>query len=236
MVLHDYCARYAPPPTLLLYALHDAILVMAILCKGQLTEGLRGIALRQAGRYMCGCEDASIHRRLIYKEHTHTRRGNWSESVGVSPGRLTRGPVLRNKPHPRPWWVPYSTEEDHFTSGSALVGIIRRAEFVFLRLTEGLGFVALFQAGQELRGRDGGAGVEPSDGPWSRKRTKRGGVNLSILYLYLFIHQIYTNDSCAAVTVVPASSPAMVPGQKENTHRGEGLRIRVRVNPIYLLI
>jgi len=32
MVLHDYCARYAPSPTLLLYAVYRTILVMAILC------------------------------------------------------------------------------------------------------------------------------------------------------------------------------------------------------------
>ena len=35
IVLHDYCGRYAPPPTLLLYAIHHTISVMAILCKGQ---------------------------------------------------------------------------------------------------------------------------------------------------------------------------------------------------------
>ena len=35
IVVQDYCARYAPPPTLILYAIHHTILVMAILCKGQ---------------------------------------------------------------------------------------------------------------------------------------------------------------------------------------------------------
>jgi len=38
MALQDYCARYAPTPTLLLYAIDDTILVMAILYKGQLTH------------------------------------------------------------------------------------------------------------------------------------------------------------------------------------------------------
>jgi len=51
IVLRDYCARYAPPPTLLSYAIHHTILVMAILCKGQVQRqympssvrlGLRG--------------------------------------------------------------------------------------------------------------------------------------------------------------------------------------------------
>jgi len=35
IVLRDYCARYAPPPTPLLYTLHHTISGMAILCKGQ---------------------------------------------------------------------------------------------------------------------------------------------------------------------------------------------------------
>ena len=33
--MHDYCARYAPPPTLCVYAIHHTILVMAVLCKGR---------------------------------------------------------------------------------------------------------------------------------------------------------------------------------------------------------
>ena len=35
ILLHDHCAIYALPPTLLLYAIHNTILVMAISCKGQ---------------------------------------------------------------------------------------------------------------------------------------------------------------------------------------------------------
>ena len=35
MVLHDYCARYAPPLTLLLYAIHHSLCAMAILFKGK---------------------------------------------------------------------------------------------------------------------------------------------------------------------------------------------------------
>jgi len=35
IVLYDYCARYAPLPTPLVYAIHHTISVMAILCKGQ---------------------------------------------------------------------------------------------------------------------------------------------------------------------------------------------------------
>jgi len=40
IVLHDYCAMNAPPPTLLLYGIHHTILVMAILCKGQIPARL----------------------------------------------------------------------------------------------------------------------------------------------------------------------------------------------------
>jgi len=35
IVLHDYCASYAPPPTPLVYDIHHTILVMVILCEGQ---------------------------------------------------------------------------------------------------------------------------------------------------------------------------------------------------------
>jgi len=35
IVLHDYCARYIPLPSPLLYAIHHTISAMAILCKGQ---------------------------------------------------------------------------------------------------------------------------------------------------------------------------------------------------------
>jgi len=35
MLLHDYCAIYAPLPTSLVYAIHHTILVVAISCKGQ---------------------------------------------------------------------------------------------------------------------------------------------------------------------------------------------------------
>jgi len=35
ILLHDYCARHAPPPTLLLHAIQHIILGMAISCKGQ---------------------------------------------------------------------------------------------------------------------------------------------------------------------------------------------------------
>ena len=38
IVLHDYCARYAPSPTPLLYAIHHTRLVIAILCIGQTTS------------------------------------------------------------------------------------------------------------------------------------------------------------------------------------------------------
>jgi len=49
----------------------------------------------------------SMHRRLIYREHARTHaEGADPRVLGVSPGRLTRGPVPRNKPHPRPWSVP----------------------------------------------------------------------------------------------------------------------------------
>jgi len=41
IVLHDCCARYAPPPTPLLYAAHYTILAMEILCKGQVAENER---------------------------------------------------------------------------------------------------------------------------------------------------------------------------------------------------
>jgi len=40
ILLHDYCAIYAPPSTLSLYAIHHTILGMAISCKGQLTPQL----------------------------------------------------------------------------------------------------------------------------------------------------------------------------------------------------
>ena len=33
ILLHDCCAMYDPPPTLLLYAIHHTILVMAVSCK-----------------------------------------------------------------------------------------------------------------------------------------------------------------------------------------------------------
>jgi len=32
---HDYCAVFDPPPTPLVYAMHHAILAMAMSCKGQ---------------------------------------------------------------------------------------------------------------------------------------------------------------------------------------------------------
>ena len=35
ILLHDHCAMYVPPPTLLSYAMDHTILVMAISCKGQ---------------------------------------------------------------------------------------------------------------------------------------------------------------------------------------------------------
>ena len=35
ILLHDYCAVYALPPTLPLYAIHRTILVAVISCKGQ---------------------------------------------------------------------------------------------------------------------------------------------------------------------------------------------------------
>jgi len=35
IVLHDYCARHAPPPSLLVCAIHRTILVLAILCEAQ---------------------------------------------------------------------------------------------------------------------------------------------------------------------------------------------------------
>jgi len=35
IVLHDYRAKYAPLPILILYAIHHTVLVMAISCKGQ---------------------------------------------------------------------------------------------------------------------------------------------------------------------------------------------------------
>jgi len=35
IVLRDYCARYTPPPTLRVYAIHHTILVIAISCEGQ---------------------------------------------------------------------------------------------------------------------------------------------------------------------------------------------------------
>jgi len=44
MALQDYCARYAPTPTLLLYAIDDTILVMALLCGGQGAGGTPYIA------------------------------------------------------------------------------------------------------------------------------------------------------------------------------------------------
>jgi len=44
IVLHDYCARYASPLTLLLYAIHRTIMAMAISCEGQATA--LGVALR----------------------------------------------------------------------------------------------------------------------------------------------------------------------------------------------
>jgi len=39
IVLHDYCAIYAPVLTPLLYAIHHTILAMAISCKGQGAAG-----------------------------------------------------------------------------------------------------------------------------------------------------------------------------------------------------
>jgi len=39
IALHDFCARYTPPPTLLLYAIYHTILVMAISCEGQIPVG-----------------------------------------------------------------------------------------------------------------------------------------------------------------------------------------------------
>jgi len=47
IVLHNYCARYAPPPTLGLHALHNTILVMAILCKGQAVTDCRNRCRRE---------------------------------------------------------------------------------------------------------------------------------------------------------------------------------------------
>jgi len=35
ILLHAHCAIYAPPPTPLVYAIHNTLLVMAISCKGQ---------------------------------------------------------------------------------------------------------------------------------------------------------------------------------------------------------
>jgi len=39
MVLHDYCAVYALPPTSRVYAIHHTILVITISCKGQHING-----------------------------------------------------------------------------------------------------------------------------------------------------------------------------------------------------
>jgi len=39
ILLQAYCAIYAPPPTLLVYAIHHTILVMEMSCKGQVQTG-----------------------------------------------------------------------------------------------------------------------------------------------------------------------------------------------------
>ena len=43
ILLQCYCAIYDPPPTPLVYAIHHAILVMAISCEGQAPAHTRGM-------------------------------------------------------------------------------------------------------------------------------------------------------------------------------------------------
>ena len=69
IVLHDYCARYAPPSTLPLYALHHTILVIAILCQGQ--AGMCNPALSVTVSLSIDL-NLCIYLSLSMYTHTHT--------------------------------------------------------------------------------------------------------------------------------------------------------------------
>jgi len=59
IALHDCCARHAPPPTLLVYAVHRTMLVMAIVCNGQVSRRVSAFLLT-----------AVFFRRVLF-DHTH---------------------------------------------------------------------------------------------------------------------------------------------------------------------
>jgi len=105
--MHDYCARYAPPPTLCVYAIHHTILVMAVLCKGRaarLTPApplhppakreLIASVIRTFGAVRPKQASSCIF-QLIETSPLLYLSADWDEPPPVSPAvRLTRAPLL----------------------------------------------------------------------------------------------------------------------------------------------